>query len=831
MNLITPLRGQLVLIASLFFAATAAAQNQFYTVRADARQASDNIAVAETPLIEETPFWSLIEPLVESHGLCVDLQSDAEQSAYTLNYTELYAENAKTGFGDTFTWLERQGFYPFHGVSLDITDPKAPGGYPVFCAVNPKHGSESDGKLRSAFFDFQVNARAGRAFLWANSDIEWPGIEDGPDDNRAQRIQIGAALALAELWDYTRRLTLKESTPEWASIAGIDAIAIEALDAADRLDFGNYENIEQRLPFLQGDFSRRLSDFRKQAASGTESSSLEGHEEQSRGAFFRFLVKYHLNGNWGHLPAFLETLTGSDDEMQALDKYLDDYDGDPLKGLEHAFPAFVAYQASLGFTKYAGKVSPTGWLTDSFGECQTISVDEVSLTATQSIEILPFAAKCLVLRIEAKHASWNGDLQLRMQVANGQPGDDRIDDVYLSYAATGQNNLVKADQACAHNVVDEGDGMGCIIVPSAQPRDEAQVLQRYYSFPGGERRVGDKPWQLVMVSYVPSDARPGGVSGRPSVTVELTTSLDVVIGDPGDLADIGGAASGEFELLDMSTASLDHGSKVGLMPITSKLSGNDTSRRSILDGTASPIDGALLNSAMSSFDNMIQFIDEAGDGFGFIITDPSVLQPGFTGVTDAVVPFAGKDGYMSVPDPDYNGKIEIIENTKDTLHFTADEGFCMIEMSDWPKLLQQSNPNLCEFGERVTARGKGALAFPPTRRSETRPETDETDAYRALRDLRIAAIETRMSGRSNRLKPEPGQSVSGGPAHAPQTGSSAGIGQTPPEACALRDANNACDCSCEAKVCFAERQTRGASHPTDKACRLTCGKRWKSCQP
>ncbi len=642
MSPIRHFRGQILLIASLLIAATAAAQNQFYTVRADARQANDNIGVAENPIIEGTPFWSLIEPLVESHGLCVDLKSDAEQSPYTLNYTERYAENAKIGFADTFSWLQQKGFYPFYGVSLEIADPKAPGGYPVFCAVTPQHGSERDGKLRPAFFDFQLDARAGHAFLWANSDIEWPGIEDGPDDNRAQRIQIGAALALAELWDYTRRRTLKESTPEWASIAGIDAIAIEALDAADRLDFGNYENIEQRLPFLQGDFSRRLSDFRSRSVGGAQSSSLGEHEEQSRGALFRFLIKHHLNGNWGHLPALLETLTGADDEMQALDKYLDDYDGALLKGLEHAFPAFVAYQASLGFTEYAGKVSPTRWLTDSFGECQTISVDETSLTATHTIEILPFAAKCIVLRIEAKRASWNGDMQMRTNVANGQPGDDRIDDVYLSYAATGQNNLVKADEACIYSVEDEGDGRGCIIIPSAQPRDEDQVLQRYYWFPGGERKVGDKPWNVVMLSYVPADARSGGVSERPGVTVELTVSLDLVIGDPGALADIGGAPSGEFELIDMSTASVDHGSKVGLMPITSKLSGSDTSRRSILDGTASPIDGSLLNSAMSNFDSMIQFIDEAGDGFGFIITDPSVLQPGFTGATDAFVPVAGK---------------------------------------------------------------------------------------------------------------------------------------------------------------------------------------------
>ncbi len=187
---------------------------------------------------------------------------------------------------------------------------------------------------------------------------------------------------------------------------------------------------------------------------------------------------------------------------------------------------------------------------------------------------------------------------------------------------------------------------------------------------------------------------------------------------------------------------------------------------------------------------------------------------------------------MTLPDPSYDVKIEIIEITKDTLYFTADEGFCMIEMSEFPKLLQQSNPDLCEAGKRVTAKGKGALAFPPTRRSESRPETEETDAFRALRDLRIAAIETRMSGRANNSKPDPGAAQNAGAAPASsRTASSAGPDPNLPKACALRDANNVCDCSCEAKACFAERQNSGASHPTDKACRLTCGKRWKSCQP
>jgi len=846
----------------------AIAQGPFYSVRADAAQADRHVGSGDNPLLigTDTPFWTAVEPLINRYNLCTDLIGDVANPAKVLNYTRTYAQPGVEGANSALAWMEQAGFYPFDGVSFEVADPKAPDGFPIFCTMTPTDGLERKGRLRPHFFDYAFDEPLKSVYLLAEADVMWPGVDTAigyeslgfdPEYNVSARIQLGASWTLGEVWDVSRRYKFGDGTraPFWLTVAAVDALSVVSLEDSGVFVYGNYDDVELRLPFLQGNFSRRLTDFESppQADASPQSPSAtalnpnaaapaqrpieEDREDETKGAFIRFLIEDHLDDDWGHLAEILNVATNADDHMVAIHNYLDAQDGTVLQGLEHAFPAFVAKQASLGFTKYRGRVSPAVWLQDSFGDCEEVVIDEVTLKETTTLDVLPYAARCIIVWTESRHAPWHGDLQTKMRLADGQPGDDRIDDVFMSFSAFGDQEPVKAEYTCEQSMDERGDLNECVFTPTAQgaARDDKGVLQRLYYQPVGKKSLHERKWTLLLLSYVPTDERPGGVESRPGVNVEIKWSLDTVIdGGGGELADMGSSGD-EFELMDMSTATIDHGSKVGLAPIlTRQTENNEMSWQNIWDGMASPIPGNLLEDALAQFDNLIGFNDEAGDGFGVIITDPKVLEPGFTGTTTAYTPYGGKDGYMSMPDPDYEGHIEIIENTKDTLYFTVEESFCMVPESEIPEMIRQNREDLCEFGERVKAKATGAIAFPELRRSKTKLDPVETDVYRGLRNLRLEKIQSRFGsgiaqGGFGAQPSNTGQPSASAPNTQSQSGSTnAG---SPSNVCLILKPDTSCDCSCDAKTCFDTKTLSSTLSQREAACRLTCGKRWKTCAP
>lgn len=849
-------RGLVAILSVAAGGTPAAAQGPFYSVRADAAQADSHVSANANPLVEgtEKPFWSAVEPLINRYDLCTDLTGSVANPAKVLNYTDEYAQMAVAGSNSTLAWMEKEGLYPFENISLEVADPRAPSGFPIFCTMNPINVLDQNGRLRALFFHFEFDEPVQTAYLFAKADIMFPGLEPPADYNLAARIQNGASWNLANLWDVNRRWAAAEDefAPPWLTVAAIDALSVVSLEDTGVFTYENYDDIELRLPFLQGNFSRRLTDFKRgsrpDAPATTPSVTAltpnaapltqpmpDYREDETKGALIKFLIEDHLDGEWGQLKEILNVATNADDHMIAIDEYIDTQDGDLLRGLEHGFPAFVAHQASLPFADYQGHVEPDVWLEDSFGGCEDVIIDEVTLTKTTQLEVLPYAARCIVLRMEARHAPWHGDLQIQMSVAGGQAGDDRIDDVFMSASAHGYEDLTEAFYSCSEAIDDTGAIQECIFVPNAQgrPRTDEGVLQRLYHVPVGKKAVGERRWSTVLLSYVPKDARPGGAESRPGVNVEIKWSLDTVIdGGGGELADMGGSGD-EFELMDMSTAVIDHGSKVGLAPILTRQAENkEMSWQNIWDGMASPISVDMLENAMAQFDNLIHFKDEVGDGFGVIITDPNVLKPGFTGPTTDYIPVSGKAGYVSVADPDYQGKIEIIENTKDTLHFTVEDSFCMVPESELPQMIRQNIADFCEYGERVKAKAEGAIAFPELRRSETKLDPVETEAYRGLRKIRLEKIQSRFGASvvQGGFGPQPSTT---GPSPVPSSSRqnrSGGINGGPElNVCTIVKQDMSCDCRCDAKKCFDSKSLNSTLAPREAACRLTCGKRWKSC--
>ncbi|MEM1036730.1 MAG: hypothetical protein AAGI14_08225 [Pseudomonadota bacterium] len=836
---------------------TADSQSNFYAVRADSAQADRHVGANSDSLIANTDvsFWQGVEPLISSSGVCENLSSEDIPEGAQLNFTSDYSDLAILGSSIGIDWMEEKGLEPFVGTTLEIADKRAPSGYPIFCMLRPlSEVMDLAGRLRPIFFNFETDPSYRHAVMKAVVDVVFEGLEKPLGYNWRSRVLLGASWNTAQLWDFSRQVsTGLGPAPEFLTAAAVDAIAVAALEDSDEYLLGDYEDMEQRFPYLQGNYSRRLTDWKGEFSSIARGSvprpaatgmaittddvaaplllAQDQKEEETKGALIRYLIEVHLEDDWTHLPKMLDAATRADNPVSVIHQYIDAHDGDLYRGLEHAFPSFVAYHGSRGFSEFKGRVNPTMWLADAFGDCPDVVVNEVDQSQSRTVEVLPFAARCFILRYEAKHAGWKGDIQIRAKVAGGQAGDDRIDDVFFSGAAIGENNIVKSERDCK-SLIDSGDETRCIYIPSTPPsRDDTGVLQTFYNMPLQRESPDDKQWTVFLVSYVPTDARPGGAESRPGVNVELTWSLDAVIGEPGDLADMGDGSPGEFELMDMSTATVDHGSKVGLAPIGTSGKTPDFSWTNIFEGMASPVSDEIMQGAGATMDMMLSIVDDIGDGFGYIVTDPNVLKPGFTGKTDAVIPFVAKDGYIGIPDDGYDGAIEIIENTRDTFYFTAEERFCMVPAEDLPKMIAQNISDICEFGEQVTAKGQGTLAFPPTRRSDTALEPEETETYRGLVKLRMAAINSRFGGA---LTPISAPSLPGQGGSPPIAGGddTVVVGDTgPPGSCTVREAGGACDCSCAAKVCLASKQASGTLSPQESSCRLSCGKNWNQCKP
>lgn len=798
---------------------SALAQDRFYTVRINPETADAPVAGYTNPEVNGESFWLRAESYVNQEGYCRAASYDGPDRVTNLAFTTIFAALSRSGFSGALPWFEQEGLYPFGEISLDVADPRAPDGYPIFCRLRTSSEDQGRGSLRPVFFDFEADLESNSAYVFARMQAP---EEDQQD---MARVLLGASLTLAELWDYGRRAALDttELGPEWLHLAAYDALTVASAESADRLYFDAYDEIEHRLSFLQGAYHRRLA----QPDGGIDF-------DVSSGAFIRFLIENHMRDGWANLDPLLNSALDVDDAMSGIDAYVDSQDED-LRGLEHAFPAFVAYQASHFTDRYSDtSVTAERWLDDNFGGCETVRISELSPAYRHSLQVEPYAARCLILRAEAESTAWHGDAHLRTQIVGAQTGDDRINRVFVSFAGLGDGPLDEAAEgACSTNVSEDGDGRTCIAEPSAQGTNSEGLMQRYYYFSIGERTPDQSPWIVVLLSYVPERGSNGGSPDFPGVEVELAWSLDTVIGDPGELVDVGPSNTGEFDLYDVSTASLNHGTKVGLAPISSALSDVSTSQENILDGRATPVDGGLLQMSMAAADTLLQFVDEAGNGFSLILNDASILETGYTGTTDSFASVVSRDGYIGIPDPDAESRIEIIENTPDTLHFIAEEGFCMLPQDEYLQRVQQTNGDLCEAAQRITARGQATVAFPQTRRAETMIEAVETEEYRALRDFRLQRIYEAAGIQPRPEGPEtpPGSS---GPGQGNGPGGGLDVtpnpnGDSPIMACRVRDANNQCDCSCEANVCLMSQMAAATATAQERSCRLTCGRSWMQC--
>ena len=799
---------------------------EFWYGAADVRdvQGEHNSSAAAT--LGDAPFWEAVEPLLGKDGVCqipgqapirrMPLDEGAELPPALAEFEAATAELGVAGFQRSFRWFTEKGLYPFDALVLESSDPRAPGAVPIFCSTTPM---PENSDMRPLYFDYDLSGGSD-VYLYLARNV---GGEDTIGYN-GQRVLLSTMLRSMELYLFDQQIGLYEggarfifgmdgsedafkdflSDRRWFFAGLSDAIGVQIYEDTLRPTFGDFDENLERLSYLPGEIDKTFTTLRE-----------FGDAETTTGGFFYFLLGDYLNKRYDLLPELVRIFFQADNILKALDELIDAHDTEFRHGLEMALASYAGHSVDWATSRFPGNISDDRWFDEAFDGCKEVSVSDAKLYDSVDVELAPYASNCIKLRVSSETQAWRGNGQFRLEMT-GRPLDDmRIDDVYMSLGKTlntGSNSCYSFINGSPGAIAD------CLMVPE-QGATPQGVLQRYLtSLEVEELDRGGFHEHIFTVTYAPSDHQLGDGSDREPARVTVGFAVDLV-------------QTEGTELLDMATAAVIYASKSDFGPVKAaptKQAGslNDDA----LDGSAIAIDPEMFQSIMPFADNTIALTDETGTSVGVQLYDPSLLTSKATGTFD-VIPVFQQDGIIAQPDAKNPSKITIIEHTEDTLHFEIEANLCMADISQLPAMVQADVPDFCEMGREETITTTAAVGFPDTFRSEGQLDPAPTQNYEDLRALRLARLKgqvTTMGGRSPFAAALGGQNPA-----APSTPSApvTQAGEAPDLQCRMLDQAGACDCSCGAKVCMEERRLAGSLLPSQRACRLTCGKAWQSCSP
>lgn len=816
------------LAASICLDAPAYAQ-KFGPANVDASDVEGLPVTTDAATLGDQPFWTAVEPYVGKTGFCGKpgqelvrrMPVEGELPEPLFEFEEAVGVLAKFGFERTFEWFTQYSIAPFPKLLLESVDPRAPGLVPVFCTTSPL---PENSKLRPDYFEFDVSGLSD-VYIYLKRRI---GAEGGGDDAVADyntdRILLSTMLIAMEMYFYDQQTALfsddtrffgglgenadefRESFAErrWFFRGVADAIAVKVFEDKQGPSFQDFDKNFERLTYLYGEIDKPFTTYRTD----------EG-DETTNGGFFYFLLGDYLNDRFDLIPELVRIGWQADNLLKELDDFIDKYDHEELHGLESALASYSAYALNWADGRFNGAISEERWKQEAYGGCRKLNVSEAQIFDEIVVEIPPYASVCVEVDIAAVNQAWNGYGQFRLQIAGKPLADDRIDDVYLS---TAELDFKTQSATCYDTMVSYKDSVTCLDAPE-QGREPRGVLQRYYApLPLIDFDQGSSYTQLYTLSYAPSDHQPGDGTEREPVSVSATFALDLV-NTEGTL------------LMDMSSAVLNYASKVEFAPVkapaTEQASGLTDA---VLDGRAIGIDPATYESIMPFSDDALGLMDENGTAIGVVFEDPNVLSEKKTG-TFPIIPVFQADGKIAQPDTSKPSTITIIEHTEDTLHFEIEANLCMADISELPALIQADVPDYCQTGDKETIKSKAALGFPDTFRSDSQLEAAPTENYRALRNLRLARIKGEIASLGRPANAPSFGGSDNGPAASTDSPETIVVGEQPGGQCGVLQSDGACDCSCEGRACSEQKILANTLLPTERACRLTCGKRWQSCQP
>ena len=624
----------------------------------------------------------------------------------------------------------------------------------------------------------------------------------------------------------------------WIIEGSADAIAFERVFS---LNDGEEETIRRAGPF-EDKYYRRFYflrnyniplNFEPKNSNIRTLDGIQAVRHMSRGMFD--LLGYETNGFWyyvleRHLKSDKDKFTGLWQQLttasiqnatREVDIFLDGNDGNHMDGLEHVYPQFLAEFTNWWKKRNQKKITEKEWLKLAYNMCETFDLSATTPGQTKQIQISEYSGKCLDINIDAAIAHRVNDIQLAVAGA-----DQLSDEIYMGVSRI--KGTQRGEQTCYDIVEQRGvETAPCLIDPfqgfANWKRGKAaatRTLIRTFNLTDLKGQSGTKMELRLVVVRTP-DKHYDVVGELKRKALDVTVSLNLASLKP---------KSAAANTSDRKTV-MKYANRQGEGPVS------PTGSVGVLEGT---LDAALrgdvsifggANPADITLDQMMsfEFVDEDEISFeaGFFI--PESIAPEYVGPIN-VIGFMGDrkiDGssVVSHQDPNKDSELEIIEHSQETMRVSGIINVCAAPFSALAD--ETKDGDLCDRGEALSFEIEGAIALPTLVAGYRDFPLHSTPAYEAYKDLRIARLTDLTFGIAQPNGP-PGNPGSPSTPNSPRAPGPASAGDLP-NVCLVVAPSGACDCSCEAKACYEEKNAQSTITPREKACRLSCGKKWGQC--
>lgn len=804
----------------------------FVYIGADPSSAEGDFMMSADATINGKPFWQVMEPYVGKAGVCANPMnseadpsdtSEAVLSAPVIDQRPIDSIIAGLERGED--WLSSKSLWPLKSHQLVSVDPKAPNAIPVFCSLTaaPMENHLID------LLDTAGDTGSSSYFLIVGTI---------PPDSQRRDQDLATAATRAVI------ATLHEDN------------VVEIFNRADNRFFGSSKNVDEQkenltvykqmlksivnamtYSALEADFGFGPAITKQFIGATSELHAIDFYSltgvyhkpfyqiEKSVGrgltsaGFWHFLFEGYLSVGFERVPELIYTLASTDNQLNALNEFIDAHDGDYHTGLVHALPNFGG--ASSTWPEIRNLTRGRNARYSRFGRCEEVTLSEDKTVHEFDMELEPYSIRCVNVNFEPGASRTLFDAHIKVVT-----GDDKVNGIELGSGRYRKSELSRSkdDKTCyrllGFQTKAEGlakvertglsSNLTCTLAFSQGNAPETEELTRFF-YLGGEGSTTDLTARQLefVVTYTPDEHKPFTEEAASTASARFVFSVD--------------SAQLQSVLFDDQEVESVFASKSGNMPVTPLATEKtNTFDDSVLEGRATAVDPSLLQSAAAFSDNRVGVMDDNNTSIEFQFVDPSIIDSKAIGEFD-VIPVFQKDGFIAIPDSEKPSKINIIKHDKDTLYFEADAYICMMEPEEILSSMEQRYLDICSEGERHKITSKVHIPFPDQFRSKSRIVWHETDNYKASRAIRLHQIKQKFAASS---LPIGNSNQTQNPANAGSTESpSRAAGSS---ACMVKQASGACNCSCEVSRCL-NSQPAIADSAEALSCRLTCGKRWRDC--
>lgn len=626
----------------------------------------------------------------------------------------------------------------------------------------------------------------------------------------------------------------------WIIEGSADALAFERVFSLHR---GEEETIRRAGPFKDKYYRRFYFlrnyniplNFEPEVANIRTMEGMRAVRHMSREMFD--LLGYETNGFWyyvldRHLKSDKDKFTdlwgrltpiSIGNATREVDIFLDANDGNHLDGLEHVYPQFLAEFTNWWEKRNQKKITEEKWLKLAYNMCETFDLSAATPGETKQIQISEYSGKCLDIKVDGAIAHRVNDIQLAVAGA-----DQLSDEIYMGVSRI--KGTQRGEQTCYDIVERRGvETAPCLIDPfqgfanwKRGKLAATRTLIRTFNLTDLKGQSGTEMELRLVVVRTP-DKHYDVAGDLKRKALDVTVSLNLASLKPKSAATM----TGERKTV------MKYANRQGEGPVS------PTGNVGVLEGT---LEAALRgevsifggeNPADITLDQMMSFelVDQDDTNFsvGFFIQES--IAPEYVGPVD-VIGFMGDrkvDGssVVSHQDPSVESELEIIEHSQETMRVTGTVNICAAPFS--ALIDETKDGDLCDRGEALSFDVEGAIALPTLVAGYRDFPLHSTSAYEAYKDLRMGRLTDLTLGIAQPNAP------SGSPSAPDATGSPGASGPASsggtPNACLIVAPSGTCDCTCEAKACYQAKHSQSIVTPREKACRLSCGKKWGQCTP